>query len=107
MNPEINPYLGDLMMGVLVASTAFCGLTGVVIGQIKESNMIAFSRKQMKLILSVSFVLGVGAVLLAILWFLTPVQTTSRLSPLVVCPWFLFVQVILFVAVVVDFWFSE
>ncbi len=108
--PDITEVLmvyKELMMGVLIASTAFCGLTGVVIGQIKESNLGIFRKKPMRLFLLASFVLGVVTVVFTITWFSAPFQSTSWHSPTVLCPWLLFVQIILFITIIVDFWLLE
>ena len=103
----MNEYLGDLMMGVLIASTAFCGLTGVVIGQIRERESEIARRKAMVGFLSASFFFGVIAILFTIMWFSAPSTEISWLSPTVISPWALFAQIVLFVSVIVDFWLSE
>ncbi|GEM_PF-3587834 len=102
MNPV--DYLGDLMTGVLIASTAFCGLTGILIGQIKQGGL-ATVRGAVGAI-SASFILGVIAILFAIIWFSAPSADISWISPRVIAPWSLFLQIILFTAVVVDLWFT-
>ena len=63
----------ELMMAVIVASTAFAGLTGVTIGQITSplsSRLTNMARKRLRQPLEHSFYLGLAAILLAILWFL-------------------------------------
>lgn len=100
-------YENELMMGVIVASTAFCGLTGVVIGQVKEAKMSCFMIKPLKIVLSISFLCGVLAVLLAIIWFPSGLSSTEWHSPTILSPWLLFMQIIFFMATIVDFWLFE
>ena len=59
----------ELMMAVIVASTAFAALTGVVIGQVIESKT-TIKRKERKELLISSCGLGVLATALAISWFI-------------------------------------
>ncbi|UCH51152.1 MAG: hypothetical protein JSV54_09215 [Chloroflexota bacterium] len=103
---NLNPvdYLGDLMMGVLVASTAFCGLTGILIGQIKVGRLVTVRGAVGGI--TASFVLGIIAILAAILWFSAPMTDISLLSTRVIAPWSLFLQILLFTGVVVDLWFT-
>lgn len=58
----------ELMMSIIVGSTAFIGLTGVVMGQVKQfpSKSLPPNAKRGLLI---SYVLGIFAVLLAIISF--------------------------------------
>jgi len=100
-------FPSELMMGVLVASAAFCGLTGVVMSQIREKQSATAWRRSRALLLSFSFMLGVVAIVAAILWFLAPPAEISWLSPLVIGLWAFLVQIVLFVTVIVDFWLSE
>jgi hypothetical protein len=102
MNPV--DYLGDLMMGVLIASTAFCGLTGILIGQIKQGGL-ATIRGAVGMI-AASSILGIFAILFAIMWFSAPSAGISWISPRVIAPWSLVFQILLFTVVVLDLWFT-
>jgi hypothetical protein len=59
----------ELMMAIIVACTAFAALTGVVIGQLVDSNNRT-KRKERKELLIISCGLGVLATALAIAWFI-------------------------------------
>jgi hypothetical protein len=66
----------DLMMAVVIASTALLGLTGIIIGQILDRRKldIKMTRKKNRNILVVSFALGILASLFGVIWFLVPVD---------------------------------
>lgn len=60
----------QFMMGILIASTAFVGLTGVVIGQMMQQWLAGrHARKGGLLVWSI--VLGIAAVLAVLSWFFT------------------------------------
>ena len=67
-------YDSELMMAIIVASTAFAGLTVVVIGQVIRLTAVSETTdaklKQIKHYLTWSFLTGTIVVLLAICWFI-------------------------------------
>lgn len=63
-------YMGQFMMGILVASTAFVGLTGVVIGQMVQQRQTRRQARRRDL-LAWSCVLGIIAILTVLSWFIT------------------------------------
>jgi len=58
----------QFMMGILIASTAFAGLTGVVIGQMMQQWLAGRHAPKGGLLLW-SIVLGIAAVLSVLSWF--------------------------------------
>ncbi len=69
----------ELMMAVLVASTAFAGLTGVVIWQVMQNGSVV--GRALRWCLGLSFFLGTLATLFAILWFMGIVTQLGCLAP--------------------------
>jgi hypothetical protein len=70
-------YTNDLMMAVVVASTAFIGLTPILFKQIAESGLGRVSKILLLSSLTISIPLGIGAVVLAVGWL--EVQGEPRL----------------------------
>lgn len=62
-------YTNDLMMAVIVASTAFIGLTTVLCGQVANSKVKWYFKKVVIALLALSILSGVFAVVAAIGWF--------------------------------------
>lgn len=108
MDKELLDQFVNLMMGVLIASTALCGLTSVVVGQIRGSPDIDIhDKKAMIGFLSFSFLCGIIAMILTIVWFSAP--TTDIFSPLSfasLAPFLLILQIIILVAPIASFWLS-
>ena len=68
-------YNAELMMAVIVASTALVGLTGIIIGQIRDRKKLDIKmRKKIRNNLVASFGLGMVALLFGVIWFLVPVD---------------------------------
>lgn len=67
-------YEKELMMAIVTASPALVGLTGVIIGQIAQSERLGISRRSwlIKVPLLLSFVFGLAAVGFAIDWLVSP-----------------------------------
>ena len=61
----------ELMMAVIVASTALTGLAGVVMGQITKSELTRNDIRWSRWVIVFSFLLSVLAVLSAMVWFRT------------------------------------
>jgi len=89
--PGIDEYAKELMMVVLVASTAFTALTGVVIGQVMASGTKT-KREKRKQLLVKSCALGIAVVLVVIIWFL---YFPTRLVAIIAALLFL-IQMLLF-----------
>jgi len=108
MDKEFLDQLANLMMGVLIASTALCGLTSVVVGQIRGSPDIDIDdKKAMVGFLSFSFLCGIAAMFLTIIWFSAPTTDVfSTFSAASLAPFLLIVQIITLVAPIAGFWFS-
>ena len=62
-------FQNELMMAVIVASTALAGLAGVVVAQIRQSTMKHTFRRGLVWAIVVSFFIALVAVLMAIAWF--------------------------------------
>lgn len=58
----MSPYMNDLMTGVIVASTAFAGLTMVMLGYVHSKQLLVKASR-------LSLGCGIVAVMFAILWF--------------------------------------
>jgi len=102
-----NQYV-NLMMGVLIASTALCGLTSVVVGQIRGSPDIDINEKKAMVgVLSASFFCGIVAIILTIIWFSSPsVDIFSLFSETSWAPFLLLVQIVLLAGPIGTFWYS-
>jgi len=61
-------YISQFMMGMLIASTTFMGLTGVVIGQIIHGRG-ANKHKSSKNVIIWSIVVGLASILSVLSWF--------------------------------------
>ena len=108
MEQQLLGNFTNLMMGVLIASTSLCGLTSVVIGQIRVSHDLwIHERKAMVGSLSVSFLCGMAAIFLTIVWFPGATLDSSLFSEVNLAPWLLFVQIVFLTAPIVGFWFSN
>jgi hypothetical protein len=94
----------NLMMGVLIAATAFCGLTGVVVGQIRKANLDISDKKDLLKSLLASFISGIIAILLTIMWFSAPTVDIRSLPFNLLSPALFMLQAILFVVVILSFW---
>lgn len=95
-------HQNELAMAVLVASTAFAGLTGVVIGQITQHKLPISTTKRLKNSLQWSFMAGVIAASLAIFWFVKPCIWTVGVAAIG-----LVFQISLFWPIVYRFWSIE
>lgn len=65
---EVVKYTNDLMMAVIVASTAFIGLTTVLCGQVANSGVNRYIKKIIIGLLALSILSGGGALVFAIGW---------------------------------------
>jgi hypothetical protein len=66
----------ELMMAIVIATTALIGMTAVVFGQVAQSNKLKSSEKRRLFKhLSRSISLGVVALLSSIFWFIIPIDT--------------------------------
>jgi hypothetical protein len=59
----------DLMMALVIAVTAFIGLTGVISGQISLSNISRFAKTYLVSFMILSILLGIVSLICAIGWF--------------------------------------
>lgn len=73
---ETVSYVPELMMAIVVASAALCGLIGVIMGQVIQSQASPRERKSLIEWLSITLVLGVAAITFGYAWFSTP--STSK-----------------------------
>ncbi len=94
-------YPVELMMAVVVASTAFAALTGVVIGQVIESKA-KIKKKERKQLLIISCGLGVLATALVISWFVSHNNWVGTLAVII-----FLVQMILFWVTALTFWSEQ
>jgi hypothetical protein len=68
-------YNVELMMAIIVASTALVGLTGIIVGQIRGRRKLSIKwRRKIRNNLIASFGLGMAASLFGVLWLLVPVE---------------------------------
>lgn len=94
-------YESEFTMAIIIASTALLGLTGVVIGQVMQSNLSNRAINRLKAALLPTFALGIFTVVYAINWLSSP----SSVERLVAIITFTF-QICLFSAAAIAFWFS-
>jgi hypothetical protein len=98
----MGPYDKELMMAILTASTALAGLTGVVIGQIRQSKLTARSRFCFSGLLVITFVFAGIAIARAINWLGSPEDWESQEAR---C--YFEIQLVLFLVVATAFWLSD
>ena len=94
--------MNEGMMAVLVASTAFSGLTAIVIGQIQVSKPQA-KWKYAKLLLIISSALGVLVATFSSLWFMISILNGNANMALIIALFFI-VQLFLFWIPASSFW---
>lgn len=92
----------ELMMAVIVASTALAGLAGVVMGQIKEGRRGTRFVKCCRVSIILSFLLSILAVLFAINWFDTENSFSFNTAT-----WCFGIQLIVFSIVASAFWLED
>jgi uncharacterized membrane protein YobD (UPF0266 family) len=100
-------YISNVMMAVIIASTALVGLTGVLIGQVMQPTFPKNTRLRFRSGFAASLFIGILAVLLALLWFLNAhicgeCELIALLSVLA-----LLGQIALFIRVAFEFWSIE
>lgn len=98
----MGPYDKELMMAILTASTALAGLTGVVIGQIRQSKLTVRSRFCFSGLLVITFVFAGIAIARAINWLGSPEDWESQEAR---C--YFEIQLVLFLVVATAFWLSD
>lgn len=90
----------EFMRAILVVSTTFAGLTGVVIGQIMVSPMLDIRKKiPLKKLLAYCFALGFVSILFTVVWFFYNDLLWQLLAVI-----FFFFQLICFWFIVFRFW---
>jgi len=94
-------YEKELMMAIIISSTALVGLGGVVIGQIMQSNLSYKAMNRFKAILLPTFALAILAIICAINWFSSP-SPIERLVTVIVFA----AQISMFSGAVIAFWLS-
>jgi len=86
-------YPNDCMMATIVASTTLIGLTGVVIGQVRTSDLPITKRGLYSRLLSfLSIALGLFAILAGLIWFTDTIAVIFSIAAF------------LFAAQLVSFW---
>jgi hypothetical protein len=98
----MGPYDKELMIAILAASTTLAGLTGVVIGQIRQSKLTVRSRFCFSGLLVITFVFAGIAIARAINWLSSPEDWESQEAR---C--YFEIQLVLFLVVATAFWLSD
>ena len=94
-------YMSQHIMGILIASTAFAGLSGVVMGQMTGKWPIrAKLRARSGILLSIC--LSVFCILSTLAWFWTA-EIAPTSSSLLIIPW---IANIFFIAQLISFWYG-
>ena len=92
-------YQSELAKGVILVSTVFFGLIGLLIGLANDKTLKDSARKWLRGRVMLSFLFGICALFSALLWFLKPLPSLPGISLLL-----LLFQVAAFWAVIYGFW---